>query len=137
MQSLPRADPRRHRQTEDRKILRLATNDLDASAEEIADIYKQRWQIELFFKWIKQNLRIGHFLGRSQNAVQIQIYVALIAHILLRLAQATQTHRPPTLTFRRLISLNIMERRALKALRTSPEPHKTDHRQMTLPIVFS
>lgn len=119
------------------KILRLATNDLDASAEEIADIYKQRWQIELFFKWIKQNLRIGHFLGRSQNAVQIQIYVALIAHILLRLAQATQTTVLQPLTFRRLIGLNIMERRAIKALRTSPEPYKTDHRQMTLPIVLS
>ncbi|ESX18809.1 hypothetical protein X765_32260 [Mesorhizobium sp. LSHC440B00] len=49
------------------KIIRLLTNDLDASAEEIADLYKERWQIELFFKWIKQNLKIRHFLGASRG----------------------------------------------------------------------
>ena len=48
----------------------LVTNDLDAPAEEIAALYKQRWQIELFFKWIKQNLKIKHFLGVSENAVK-------------------------------------------------------------------
>jgi hypothetical protein len=51
------------------KIIRLVTNDLDAPAEEIADLYRQRWQIELFFKWIKQNLKLARFLGTSQNAV--------------------------------------------------------------------
>ncbi len=74
------------------KIIRILTNDLDAPAVEIADLYKQRWQIELFFKWIKQNLRISHFLGTSENAVKIQIFVALIAYLLLRMAQACQTH---------------------------------------------
>ena len=66
------------------------TNDLDASAQEIADLYKRRWAIELFFRWVKQTLRIPHFLGTTENAVRIQIAVALIAFLLLRLAQAIQ-----------------------------------------------
>ena len=66
--------------TETGKMLRILTNDLDARAQEIADLYKRRWQIELFFRLIKQTLRITHFMGRSQNAVSIQIAVALIAH---------------------------------------------------------
>jgi len=65
----------------------LITNDLTRAAEEIAALYKERWQIELFFKWIKQNLKITRFLGRSENAVKMQIYVALIAFFLLRMFQ--------------------------------------------------
>ena len=61
------------------KILRILTNDLDASAEEIAALYKRRWEIELFFRWVKQNLKIKTFLGTSENAIRIQIEVALIA----------------------------------------------------------
>ena len=65
----------------------LVSNDLDAPAAEIAALYKQRWQVELFFKWVKQNLKIRHFLGTTENAVRIQIVTALIAYVLLRLAQ--------------------------------------------------
>ena len=65
--------------------LRLITNQMEASAAEIAALYKRRWQIELFFKWIKQNLRIKAFFGRSENAVRMQLYAALIAFLLLRL----------------------------------------------------
>jgi len=76
------------------KTLRLVTNDLDAPAAAIAALYKQRWQIELFFKWVKQHLKIRHFLGTSENAVRIQLFVALIAYLLLRAAQAGQTAVP-------------------------------------------
>lgn len=69
----------------------LATNDLASDALAIAEHYKARWQIELFFKWIKQHLRIKQFLGRSENAVRIQILTALIAYLLLALYR--QTHR--------------------------------------------
>ena len=61
----------------------LATNDMDRSAQEIARLYQQRWEIELFFKWLKQNLKIKTFLGRSENAVKIQIYTALISYLLI------------------------------------------------------
>ena len=76
------------------KVLRILSNDLNASAQEIADLYKRRWAIELFFRWVKQTLKIRHFLGASENAVRIQIAVALIAFVLLRLAQATQDAIP-------------------------------------------
>lgn len=68
---------------EDKTPLVLITNDFNRSAEEIAELYKQRWQIELFFKWIKQNLEIKKFIGRSENAVKTQICVALIAYLVI------------------------------------------------------
>jgi len=67
--------------------MELLTNRFDLSAETIAEIYRQRWQIELFFKAIKQNLRIKTFVGTSANAVRIQIWTALIAMLLLKLLQ--------------------------------------------------
>jgi IS4 transposase len=69
--------------------LHLLTNDLDRPAVEIARLYKERWDIELLFKWIKQNLKIRSFLGRSENAVRLQIYVALIAFMLLGILHHT------------------------------------------------
>lgn len=63
----------------------FATNDLDAPAATIAQHYKDRWNIELFFKWIKQHLKIKQLFGRSENAVKIQILCALIAYLLLAL----------------------------------------------------
>ena len=68
----------------------LATNDLASPASTIAQRYKERWAIELFFKWIKQHLKITQFLGRSANAVRMQILTALIAYLLLALHQKAQ-----------------------------------------------
>ena len=82
------------------KVITLLSNDLDAPAVEIAALYKQRWQIELFFKWIKQNLKIRHFLGVSENAVKIQIYVALIAFLILHTAHNAQNAIPRPQAFR-------------------------------------
>ena len=69
--------------------LHLLTNDFGRSAAEIARLYQERWAIELLFKWLKQNLKIRSFLGRSENAVRLQIYVALIAFMLLRILHQT------------------------------------------------
>ena len=63
----------------------IATNRFDLTGEEIAEIYRLRWQIELFFKWIKQHLKIKKFYGTSFNAVLNQIYTALILFCLLKL----------------------------------------------------
>jgi putative transposase len=68
----------------------LATNDLASPAAVIAKRYRERWGIELFFKWIKQHLRIKSFLGRSENAVRAQILTALIAYLLLALYRQAQ-----------------------------------------------
>ena len=59
------------------------TNNFKLKAEEVALVYKERWQIELFFKWIKQNLKVKTFLGTSKNAVMNQIWVAMIYYLLL------------------------------------------------------
>jgi hypothetical protein len=85
--------------TETGKMLRIVTNDLDTAADEIAELYKRRWQIELFFRWVKHTLKIRHFFGTSENAVRIQIAIALIAFLLLRTAHSLQNSVPSLLAF--------------------------------------
>ena len=118
------------------KEIRVVTNDLDAPASEIADLYKRRWAIELFFRWVKQMLKIGHFFGTSENAVRIQIAVALITYLLIKMAHAAQTAIVELTRFVRLVSANLMHRRPLRRLReTTPDlpvnPVRNDG-QMTL-----
>jgi IS4 transposase len=70
------------------KILKFLTNNFEMTAEAIAEIYKYRWQIELFFKWIKQHLKIKSFLSTSKNGVKIQIWCALITYLLLHIIKS-------------------------------------------------
>jgi IS4 transposase len=116
------------------KILRLFTNDLNASAEDVAALYKRRWEIELFFRWIKQTLRIKHFLGTSENAVRIQITVALIAFMLLRLAHEANKIAESLLTFTRLVRANLMHRRAIRDLLGAAPPPKQPQQQPLLDL---
>ena len=102
--------------TDTGKVLRILSNDLDAAAQEIADLDRRRWAIERFFRWVKQTLKITRFLGTSENAVPIQIAVALIAFLLLRLAQAAQHAIASPLAFARLVRANLMHRRRLDRL---------------------
>ena len=106
------------------KRLRLVTNDLTSPAEEIADLYKTRWQIELFFRWIKQTLKIRKFLGTTENAVRIQIAVALIAYLLLRIAHAAQNTVVSMLTFTRFVRSNLMHLRSIHDLNRPQPPRK-------------
>ena len=103
------------------KVIRILCNDIDASAQKIADLYKRRWAIELFFRWIKQTLRIRHFVGTSENAVRIQIAVALIAYLLLSLAHAAQKTIKGPLAFARLVRNNLMHRKRIDRL-IGPDP---------------
>ncbi|NJM91448.1 MAG: IS4 family transposase [Rhodospirillaceae bacterium] len=115
------------------KVLRILTNDLIASAQEIADLYKQRWAIELFFRWVKQNLRIRKFLGTSENAVRIQVIVALIAFLLLKLAYAAIKPAYGFLEFTRLVQGNLMQRRRIDHLLPHPDdPQHLPTAQMRL-----
>jgi Transposase DDE domain/Domain of unknown function (DUF4372) len=118
------------------KILRIVTNDLDAPAEEIADLYKQRWQIELFFRWVKQTLRIRHFVGISENAVRIQIAVALIAFLVLRMAQIAQKVVRSPLEFARLVRTNLMHRRPINQLLEPQQPIPINSNQLKLGLYF-
>jgi len=95
---------------EDGRPLTLLTNDLRRSAGQIAALYRQRWQIELLFRWIKQHLKIRTFLGRSQNAVRVQIFAALIAYLLLRIAARASRSSLPALRFADLVRARLFER---------------------------
>jgi len=118
------------------KLLRIVTNDLDAQAEEIADLYKQRWQIELFFRWVKQTLRIRHFIGVSENAVRIQIAIALIAFLILRMAQMAQKAVHSPLEFARLVRANLMHRRPINGLLEPLQPIPINSNQLKLGLYF-
>lgn len=118
------------------KLLRIVTNDLDAPAVEIADLYKQRWQIELFFRWVKQTLRIRHFIGVSENAVRIQIAIALIAFLILRMAQLAQKTVRSPLEFARLIRTNLMHRRPINGLLEPLQPVPISPNQLKLGLYF-
>jgi IS4 transposase len=119
--------------TDTGKVLRILSNDLDATAEEIADLYRRRWAIELFFRWVKQTLKITRFVGTSENTVRIQIAVALIAFLLLRLAQAAQKAVPSPIVFARLVRANLMHHRSIDNLLELP-PTAQDQRQMSLSL---
>lgn len=119
--------------TDTGKVLRILSNDLDASAQEIASLYRRRWAIELFFRWVKQILKITRFVGTSENAVRIQIAVALIAFLLLRMAQAAQRSINSPVVFARLICANLMHRRPIDEL-LRPPPTIQDQRQMSLSL---
>jgi hypothetical protein len=100
----------------------LLTNDLKAPAAEIADLYKARWQVELFFKWIKQNLKLAHFLGVGENGLTIQIMAALIAYLLIRLASLRHAAALGLQAIARLMPAMLFARRPLTEIFNTPDP---------------
>lgn len=103
------------------RALTLLTNDLEAAATEIAELYKTRWQIELFFKWIKQNLKLAHFLGTTRNAVTIQIMAALIGFLLLRIASTRHAAAIGLQAIARLMPATLLSRRPIADLLKPPD----------------
>lgn len=99
--------------SENERTYRFVTNLFNAKAKSIADIYKYRWQIELFFKWIKQNLIIKSFLGCSKNAVFNQIWVALIYYLLVSYIHSLSKSRFTKLALTRLLEELLFERISL------------------------
>jgi len=116
--------------TETGKSLRILSNDLDAPARELADLYKRRWQIELFFRTMKQTLKIARFLGRSENAVRIQVAVALIAFLLLSRLRELTKEKLGFLELVRLVRANLMHRKDATRLKRAPPPNPFDSRQL-------
>ena len=98
------------------------TNALDLPAATVAQLYKERWQIELFFKWIKQNLRVKSFLGTSFNAVMTQLWIALCAYLVLAFLKFQSKLRHSMQQMLRLLQLNLFERRDFMELFAPPEP---------------
>ena len=102
------------------------TNNFKLAARTIADIYKARWQVELFFKWIKQNLKIKSFIGTSKNAVMTQIWIAMCVYLLLAFIKFQSRMNKTMQQILRLLQLNLFEKRDLMALLRG-DPHNLNH----------
>ncbi len=113
-----------YRDSETGKHYVFLTNNFKLAAKTIADIYKARWQVELFFKWIKQNLKIKSFVGTSKNAVMTQIWIALCIYLLLAFLRFQSKLTKSMQQILRLLQLNLFEKRDMMALlRGDPPPH--------------
>ena len=110
------------------KTLVFLTNHLDLSAQSIADLYRCRWQIELFFKWIKQHLRIKSFFGTSENAVKSQIWIAVSVYVLVAILRKRLNITASLYEMLQILSLTMFERMALNQLlaRTPPDTNSPD-----------
>jgi len=98
------------------------TNHFKLSAKTIADIYKERWQIEIFFRWIKQNLKIKAFIGNSENAVLSQIFAALMVYLLLCYLKFLCNLGITLQNLMRLLQLNLFRTCTFKDLLEPPSP---------------
>jgi hypothetical protein len=92
------------------------TDHFEIGATTVADIYKQRWQVELFFKWIKQHLRIKAFYGTSINAVKSQIWVALFIYLLVAIAKRQLGIQCTLYTFLQILEVNLFEKKPIFSL---------------------
>jgi IS4 transposase len=114
----------------------LLTNDLTRTAIEIALLYKSRWQIELLFRWIKQHLDIGKFLGRNDNAIRLQVLAAMIAYLLLRIAAKVNCVTMLPLRFAELVGQFLFTRRAIATIDKPPPVNPSNRRLRAIPEQF-
>lgn len=110
---------------ESKQDIVILTNIESATAEQIAAYYKQRWQIELFFKWIKQNLRIKSFYGNSINAVKTQIWTAVCTYIILIIIHKRFELHVTLHTMMQVLSVSLLEHMTFKELFGDNELTKT------------
>ena len=110
---------------ETNKRLKFLTNNFTLPALSIAQIYKQRWQVELFFKWIKQHLRIKAFYGTSENAVKTQIWIAVSVYVLVAIMRKRLGMEASLYQILQILSLTLFEKTSiLRALQTiDPNPN--------------
>ena len=100
------------------KRLVFLTNNFNISAKTVADIYKQRWQVELFFKWIKQHLKFKRFYGTSMNAVKSQIWIGLCIYLLTAIVKKKLGISCSLYTFLQIIEVNLFEKKSISSLVT-------------------
>lgn len=123
----------RYQDPKTKEIYNYLTNICHLSAKTIAQIYKARWQVELFFKWIKQNLKIKTFLGTSKNAVMTQVWIAMIYYLLLAYIKFKTKYSESLLHLSRIIRETILERLDLiDLLRLKVIPRKAMAIQLAL-----
>ena len=104
------------------KLLVFLTNNFDLPALTIAELYRCRWQVELFFKWIKQHLRIKAFFGTSENAVKSQIWIAISTYVLVAIVKKRIKSDASLYTILQILSLTLFEKTPLIHLLANTEP---------------
>ena len=102
------------------RILVFLTNNFELDANEIAKLYKHRWKIELFFKWIKQNLKIITFWGTSENAVRVQIWIAISAYIIVAIAKKRFNLKQSLYEILQVISISVFDKSPINDLFANP-----------------
>ncbi len=113
----------------------LLTNNFSLPATTIAALYKARWQVELFFKWIKQHLRIERFYGHSENAVKTQIWIAVSVYVLIAIIKKRLKLEPTLYGLLQVLSLTLFEKTTLQeALQgaAAPENDRPSANQLNL-----
>jgi hypothetical protein len=117
----------RFKDPESGKTLVFLTNNTVLPALTICALYKSRWQVELFFKWIKQHLRIKHFLGNSENAVKTQVWCAVATYVLIAIVKK-QLHLESSLyTLLQILSVNVFEKMPLQQALTENDHTLNNH----------
>ena len=112
-----------YRDPEDGKVLVFLTNNFDLPALTITMLYKLRWRVELFFKWIKQNLRIKHFFGTSDNAVKTQVWIAVCVYVLVAIVRKELRLELSLSQMLQVVSVNAFEQVPLAELLAKMPPH--------------
>jgi hypothetical protein len=123
---------------ENDRYFTFLTNDFLQPALTIAKLYKLRWQVELFFRWIKQNLRIKSFYGTSENAVRTQIWVAITVYALVAIIKKNLAMELPLYNFLQILSVTAFEKIPLNQLLTFSDDHDSiadDANQLSLFIL--
>jgi len=108
------------------------TNNFEIPADKVALLYKKRWEVELFFKWIKQHLKIKSFWGSSENAVRIQIYSAIIAYCMVAIVEHDLQLNRSTYEVLRIFSASLLDKTFIKTLFFDEEIEVQDDRQLSL-----
>jgi len=120
----------RLRDTETRRTLVFLTNQFGLPAATICALYKSRWQVELFFKWIKQHLRIKRFFGTSENAVKTQIWIAVSVYVLVAIVKKRLTLDASLYTLLQILSVTLFEKIPIDQALAGDDP-KDDTSQIT------
>lgn len=128
----------RYYSTERNEVLDLISNNFDIEAATVALLYRYRWQIELFFKWIKQHLRVTAFYGTSANAVMTQIYAAYTSYCVLAMAADAAGYKGSLYDFSNIISVSLTEKTYLRdlVLKCAQEPEDTPNNGFQLNFDF-
>lgn len=125
----------RFRDHEEQRTFVFLTNNFDLPAEQIALLYKYRWSVELFFKWIKQHLKINAFWGTSENAVKTQVYIAVATYVLVALMKDNLKLTRPTYEILQIIGLSMLDRTPLSEL-LKPDKHSSTFVKTQLTLDF-